>query len=236
MRENEDRVYVTHVRISRDDEHGETGTEATFVSVKPPDAMKIAEWAKKFGADALVESEVTPFLDLDGLQGIAEWIARVTEKDPAPVIVRPESQVLIDELIRAQRNTDRKLDKLIDVVYKMSPTRYDDAVNPVRAPDPTTASIERAVVKQQRVDDWTEPTPAPASLRRDGRARTAEMGSDDPRSAIGAAPGQGNLNLVGPAPRSEISEVVIGEDGNPKLVSVGLPKVGDSLKPYNMRG
>lgn len=207
-----DTGYVVQIMLfTRDAEdaaaHGHEIGSSLFVTEHEPDHAALLAYVNSRGVEARVEIKPAELLAGDGSFDLKAWIeATVIDETQS---TRPVEKVALDELRRAQTMTENKLDRLTALVEKL-----------------VTSGATPAQSRAER-----PPASHPRTLRRDGRTRTPEMGSDDPAEAVGQKPNTGNMRLVGTPPRSDVFVVGADKNGKRTLVAAPLPKVGDTLKP-----
>lgn len=237
-------VHVVRLHLSRED----ASASALFVSPEREDMSDIIERAATMGITAEVDVDSAPYVEKSA---IAEWLAQFNrEQTPEPAITRPEIEQRVDELTRAQRNTDRQLGVIAGMLKELLDGR------PVSSPPIGQAVLVSQarpdlVVAGRRIgipDDSVPPaTEVPYSneqidqhVDRLGRGRPIERGESSQADAnrtltqqITGAPGvlTGNMALTGGSASSEVWGV--GSDG--AATKTALPKVGDSLKPPHLR-
>lgn len=224
MREIGTRVHLVSLRATR-----EGATEAESFIVEAFDGLPgLRAEAEEYGLDLQIDVSVVSVADAGDL---LDWLTDANASlTPKPTHVRPQADVLIDELRRAQRNTDRRLEQLTEMMT-MLVGRVSETV--AREPGATAANAlqDAAVARLAPVD-------------RSGRAPAIERGEHSEGDATRhlaeqrtGRPGllNGNMALRGSPASSEVYGVGTDADGNPAAVRVAMPKVGDSLKPPHLR-
>lgn len=241
-------VHVVRLHLSRED----ASASALFVSPEREDMSDIIERAAAMGITAEVDIDSAPYVEKSA---IAEWLAQFNrEQTPEPAITRPEIEQRVDELTRAQRNTDRQLGVIAGMLKELLEGKSGvvPAVIVSQARPDLVAAGEQPMVDGRRIGVPPDSVP-PAQVEigysdeqidqhvdRLGRGRPIERGESSQADAnrtltqqITGAPGvlTGNMALTGGSASSEVWGV--GSDG--AATKTALPKVGDSLKPPHLR-
>lgn len=225
-------VHVVGVSMRLVD--GSEGASAEFVCEDAPADHVVLETiaaAKALGLNMEIESQAMPIATLGDLR---QWLG---EYAPRPAIERTAAEIEIDELKRAQRNTDRKLDTIMEMMKRLA------------TPDERAAFVP-GPVRVERLHGIPEDAVPPAAfasgpepaqhVNRLGRGHAIETGETSQSAANRLLVQQqtgvggvlaGNMQLQGESASSEVWG--IGPDGNPSKGA--LPKVGDSLKPPHLR-
>lgn len=242
-------VYIVRVQAMRPhvDRHS-----STCVTEHAPDVAAIEKYAARHGVVVEVVVEEVSLLSGNGMSEVATWLDSIVDRDPKPVVERDRRDVLIDELHRAQRNQDRKLQQLADLVEKMAAMQMARSVPPGVPTPPTPRLLNEESVRKAAelygvdVDEASvreaaglpEPAKPARVLPMRGPVQHIEHGAADVTSALreNMTAGvnrvvPGNMGLRGAAVSSEVFVVDIGDDGKPGVVKGALPKVGDTLKP-----
>lgn len=222
MRENV--VYVVRVHVEREGAYA----SALFVMPTDEDLSDVIASARSMGIVAEIETDSAPY---GGKMSLVRWLEQFDrERTPPPVIERPEYEARLDELTRAQRNTDRKLDRVLEIIER-------DHGNPMPQPAVANPAL-RFGIPENSVPQ--APQGFAPRVDRNGRGQALESGEYTQGAATrhlttqatgvgGVLPG--NMSLQGGSASSEIWSV--GPDGSP--VQTALPRVGDSLKPPHLR-
>lgn len=240
-----DIVQVIRLHMSREG----ASESALFVSEREEDLKPIIERAALMGIKAEIDVDGAP---LATCAEIVEWLEQFDRTaTPPPAIERPEYEQRLDELTRAQRNADRKLDRIMELLEGKQPPTLAERYNEKHDADARTM-LGLPPRKFGVPDDAVPPATPPAPTYDDtiaqhvdrlGRARPIEQGEHTQGGATRAITQQitgtggvlpGNMALQGGSASSEVFGPGVDANGNPG-VKLALPKVGDSLKPLHMR-
>lgn len=226
-------VYVVRLHLEREG----ANASALFVSPVEEDMRDLIKRAASMGIVAHVDVDPAP---LSTKAQIVEWLDQYnTSATPEPSIERPEYEQRLDELTRSLRSTDRKLDRLADilgdVVEQMTARNGVEPSPAIRVATRPPGAIPDDAVPPANIEPGPRITSAP-SLER-GEQDMADVA----RTLKGQAKGTGgmlpgNMELAGGNASSEAWG--IGTDpqtGEPTTVRTSLPKVGDTLKPPHLR-
>ncbi len=234
-------VHVVRLHLSREG----ASASALFVSPDEEDYKPLIELAQSMGITAEIDCDPAPLCTADY---IAEWMRQFDrERTPPPAIERPEYEVRLDELTRAQRSTDRKLDRiaelLADVLDRKAAPAQPQLVGHAPEVKRTFGVPDDAVPPAQvRTIEWQDNPPP--RVDRLGHGEPIERGETSQGEATrtivqqrtgvgGVLPG--NMPLVGGSASSEVFVVAADKDGKLAAMKSELPKVGDTLKPGYMR-
>lgn len=243
MRGNHTIVHVVRLHLSRED----ASASALFVSPEREDFADLIEHAAKMGITAEVDIDSAPYCDKSS---IAEWMKQFDrEATPPAAIERPEYEQRLDELTRAQRNTQRQLATIAGMLAELLPAAKANAMqDQIVAQEPKWAEHAKEGARKFGIPDDAVPPAdidrvaesAPRHIDRLGRGYSTERGETSQNEAQRSMASQvtgaggvlpGNMALQGGSASSE----VWGVDGNGEAKQSSLPKVGDSLKPPHLR-
>lgn len=242
MRAMHNYVHVIRLHLKREG----SSASALFVSPEEEDYRPLIALATTMGIEAEVEADPAPLCKVDG---VIEWMRQFNrEQTPEPAVERGEYEARLNELTRAQRNTDRKLDMIAGMLGELLGNGKPSATRVNELQDKYVASTQEQPTVGGRkigvpVDSVPPATDEQLQEQLDRPTPFFEHGEPEMKDAHRAVGNQytgtaGVLPGNMPPSVSSSSQVFgVGTDASGKLaaIPVALPKVGDSLIPPSMR-
>jgi len=229
-------VHVIRLHLRREG----VSASALFVSPDVEDYRPLIELAKSMGIEAEVEADPAPLCKVDG---VIDWMKQFDrEQTPEPAVVRGEYEERLNELTRAQRNTDRKLDRIAELLadaleQKTRPAQPERVGVPPGVPDPNPRryGVPDDAVAPATEAQLDEQLARPTPFFEHGES-TQQQATRNVMNQITGAGGVLPGNVT-PSVGASSEAWGVGTDGNgrPAAVRIALPVVGDSLKPPGMR-